>query len=159
MGMQLFKTRSENNIMGHFSARSICRTRKKYIDLRGNFGLFLFVWLFFGFGSAHLNAQSVTPGQIFQPVSGAGQIVLDPNGDEQRRTLSRRGGAFLFEGLAPGPWQLRVYEHNLPARSVLENGNRALHVEAGQTHELKVRILPRQQRIRIIDEGQLSSVN
>lgn len=92
--------------------------------------------------------------------NGLGNILIElTNGDEQRRTLSRRGGAFLFEGLAPGPWQLRVYEHNLPARSVLENGNRALHVEAGQTHELKVRILPRQQRIRIIDEGQLSSVN
>ena len=51
-------------------------------------------------------------------------LVEMANGDEVHRRLSDSWGRFLFEGLRPGKWVLKIYDINIPSSYRLENPSR-----------------------------------
>lgn len=88
-----------------------------------------------------------------EPTGLANVLVELANGQEVLRRVTDHKGEFLFEGLRPGSWRLKVYDHNLPAYHHLETPEQDLTLEPGQSAEITVRVLPKARQIRFIDEG------
>ena len=69
--------------------------------------------------------------------------------------LITAGGAFAFTGLRPGTWTVRIYPEDLPHYYFLEAEESRVDLAAGDEAHLELRILPRQRRINIMDEGDI----
>jgi len=100
-----------------------------------------------------LTPRSISP-QTFQ-----GILVELASGDEVVRTLTDYRGRFKFEGVRPGPWRLKAYEHNVPLHHHIEMPERELMVVSGGTYEETFEVLPTPRRVHIIDEGTLDALN
>jgi hypothetical protein len=64
-------------------------------------------------------------------------------------------GRFDFTGLRPGHWTVRVYPEGLPHYYFLEAEAIVADLAAGDETLMTFRILPRQRRINIMDEGEI----
>ena len=85
-------------------------------------------------------------------------VELTINGDVVR-TVTNYEGRFLFEGLRPGTWHLKAYDHNLPPYHYLEKAEMDLELSTGQTEEVSLRVLPRERPIIILEEGEIKTNN
>lgn len=87
------------------------------------------------------------------------ELACDGEDGDVVRTLTNFQGVFLFEGLRPGIWQLKVYDYNIPDYYYLEEATMELELSAGETEEVSLRVLPKERPIRIIEEGEIESNN
>jgi hypothetical protein len=78
--------------------------------------------------------------------------------DETLRTITDSRGDFLFDGLRPGRYHLKVYDDRVPAHYRLENPEQNLDVAVGADVKVELRIVPQERRIRVIDEGAIPVV-
>jgi hypothetical protein len=76
-------------------------------------------------------------------------------GDEVTRRVTDRQGAFLFEGLRPGQWHLKVYPDGLPEYHRLTTPEVDLQLESGQSKEVVIKVVPVVRRIKMIDGGEV----
>ena len=75
------------------------------------------------------------------------------NGKQIKRRLTDDKGRFSFEDVSPGIWTLNIYCPDLPEYHYLEKDSLEVKLEEGSTKEIEVRVLPRERRIRIMEEG------
>lgn len=76
---------------------------------------------------------------------------------EVLRTMTDAQGGFFFDGLRPGNYHLTVYADNLPEHHHLEKPEQDLDLTANADVKLDVRVVPELRRIKMIDEGSISS--
>ncbi|MBI2298716.1 MAG: hypothetical protein HYU66_07160 [Armatimonadetes bacterium] len=88
-----------------------------------------------------------------QPTGLANLLIEMTSASEVARRVSDPKGGFLFDGLRPGAWHLKVYEQGLPDYYYLEIPDQDLSLEAGQSAEVVLSALPKARRIEWIDEG------
>ena len=74
------------------------------------------------------------------------------SGQVLRRLTSLRG-EFLFEGLRPGKWHLKIYEDDIPEYHYVEKPEQDLDLKPGENRELPVKILPRMRKIKMLPSG------
>lgn len=87
---------------------------------------------------------------------GAGTILVEMSRRaDLRRTISDQQGRFLFEGLHPGEWTVKMYAHNLPDHHYPETPTLSVSIAPGVRQEIIAHVLPRLREINIIDEGRL----
>ena len=76
------------------------------------------------------------------------------SGEEVLRTITDYQGQFLFEGLRPGEWRLKVYDHNLPPYHYVENSEIHRELRPAEAEEVSIEVLPRSRRIRMIEDSE-----
>jgi len=82
-------------------------------------------------------------------------LVEITNGEYYLTQYTTSGGQFEFTGLRPGHWAVRVYPEGLPHYYFLQTEEFAAELSAGDRTVMTFRILPRQRRINIMDEGEI----
>jgi hypothetical protein len=82
-------------------------------------------------------------------------LVEIANGEYYLTQYTSSGGEFSFAGLRPGHWTVRIYPDDLPHYYFVETEDTPVDLTAGDETRLVLRILPRQRRINIMDEGEL----
>jgi len=83
-------------------------------------------------------------------------VELSRDGEVLRSVTDGRGG-FVFDGLRPGNYHLKIYADSLPEYHHLEAPEQDLSLAAGADVTLDVRVLPESRRIKMIDEGTLQN--
>ncbi len=101
-------------------------------------------------GSAN-TAGNFVLGAAGSPPMGGGLLVELRCADDIRRVLSEADGSFSFRDVRPGSWTLRVYPDGLPPYHLLEQESFNLEIEAGQTIDLPVKIVPKRRRIKFLE--------
>ncbi len=84
-----------------------------------------------------------------------GAVVELADGTEVLRTATNAKGEFVFEGLRPGNWRLKVSETSLPAYHYVEQPEMDLELSPAHETTVSIRAVPRRRRIRIIGAGEL----
>lgn len=84
-------------------------------------------------------------------------LVEISNGEDHLTQYTSSGGAFAFTGLRPGTWTVRIYPEDLPHYYFVEAEESRVEVAAGDEAHLELKILPRQRRINIMDEGDIKT--
>jgi hypothetical protein len=82
-------------------------------------------------------------------------LVEVTNGEYYLTQYTTSGGEFSFTGLRPGRWTVRIYPEDLPHYYFVETEERPADLAAGDQSRMVFRILPRQRRINIMDEGDI----
>jgi hypothetical protein len=68
--------------------------------------------------------------------------------DEVFRIFTTEDGKFSFEGLRPGPWTVKVYEHGIPKEYELVTDLFNLALTSGDTKPVEVKIMEKRRRIK-----------
>jgi hypothetical protein len=85
---------------------------------------------------------------------GLGNILVEVrNENEIIRDVTDKKGMFSFDKLKPGTWTVKIYSDNLPDNHYIQDDTRLFELKQGETKEMTVKVLPRQRKIRIIDQG------
>lgn len=102
---------------------------------------------------------------LLPPEEREGKIVEDRNlsgipvevddGVETRWAVTDSEGHFDFEGVRPGEVELSIHGENLPDNTYLEQGSITLVLAPGEAADIPVRVLPKQRKIRFLDEGDI----
>ena len=79
--------------------------------------------------------------------------VSGAEGPQVLRRLTSLRGEFLFEGLRPGKWHLKVYEDDIPEYHYVDKPEQDLELKPGENRQLAVKILPRMRKIKMIPSG------
>ncbi|MDH7512833.1 MAG: SPOR domain-containing protein [Clostridiales bacterium] len=96
-------------------------------------------------------------GQKLVAVGGLeGAVVELTSGDDTYHQMSDDEGRFLFEGLRPGKYTLKVYDNTLPEFHVFEQDMFEFEVQSGKNVEVEIRVVPVVRSIQIIDGGEVS---
>ena len=69
--------------------------------------------------------------------------------------VTDKDGRFLFEGLRPGSYTLRVLDDNLPESHVFERDTFELTLKPGDKQEVTVKVVPVVRTIELIDGGEV----
>lgn len=102
--------------------------------------------------SARLSGQvEVAAGSRQEPVHGA--VLELTSGDRRLRAIADRDGRFGFPEVIPGAWTLRVLHARLPAHHAVEQESYGLTLVPGAQDEVRIRVLPKQRRIRMLESG------
>lgn len=93
--------------------------------------------------------------QLIERTPHAGTAVeLRGEGDVFEQVTDGQG-RFLFEGLRPGRYVLRVYDDNLPEFHVFEKDTFELDLNPAGKEEITIRVVPVSRPIQIIDQGEV----
>ncbi|MGA1794769.1 MAG: hypothetical protein ACMUIL_02820 [bacterium] len=85
---------------------------------------------------------------------GLENVVVElTNGSDTHRCLTGSHGRFSFEDLKPGTWTLTIPISYLPQYHYVEHGGDTFELAPGQKRSMSVRILPRDRRIKFIQQG------
>jgi hypothetical protein len=87
------------------------------------------------------------------PLAGTA-VELRGEGDVFEQVTDGQG-RFLFEGLRPGRYVLRVYDDNLPEFHAFEQDTFELDLEPAGKEEITIRVVPVSRAIQIIDQGEV----
>jgi hypothetical protein len=87
------------------------------------------------------------------PLAGTA-VELRGEGDVFEQVTDGQG-RFLFEGLRPGRYVLRVYDDNLPEFHVFEKDTIELDLKPAGKEEITIRIVPVSRPIQVIDRGEV----
>jgi len=82
-------------------------------------------------------------------------LVEMKNGEEVHRRLTDEWGKFLFEGLRPGKWTLKIYDINIPSSYHLEQTEQVFEFKPGEVGSFEAKVLPRKRTIRFLEEGKI----
>ena len=88
--------------------------------------------------------------QVTTPRGLGGILVELRHDDEVLRRVTDGAGAFLFEHLRPGHWEMTVYGDNLPAYHRLEVAEQSLML-SGEPTKVTVNVLPIARRIKMLN--------
>ncbi len=91
--------------------------------------------------------------RLTEPTAWPNVLLEMSQDDEVVRRVTDAKGKFVFDGLRPGRWHLRVYDHNLPASYQLPIPEQELELAAGQRLDLSILATPRERPIQWIDGG------
>ena len=92
-----------------------------------------------------------------EPTGLANTLVELTRDQEVLRTVTDYNGKFLFEGLQPGEWHLKIYDYHLPAYHYLETPEQDITLQSEENDEVTIRVLPRTRAIKVIDEASLQT--
>ena len=85
---------------------------------------------------------------------GLANILLQLTGDsEVHRRITDSKGNFNFERVRPGRWRLEIVEGRIPKYYYLEKDAFDLHMAPAKDGEVVIRVLPKERRIRMLQEG------
>jgi hypothetical protein len=87
------------------------------------------------------------------PLAGA-DIELRGEGDVLEQATDAQG-RFVFEGLRPGHYVLRVYDDDLPEFHVFEHDTFEFDLKPASKEEIMIRVVPVSRPIQIIDMGEV----
>jgi hypothetical protein len=104
------------------------------------------------------NATSAASGGSKLQGPLADMLVELARDGEVLRTMTDAQGVFVFDGLRPGYYHLRVYADNLPEHHHIEKPEQDLDLAANAEVTLDMRVLPESRRIKMIDGGTIPSV-
>jgi hypothetical protein len=89
---------------------------------------------------------------------GLSNVLLELNDDDEiLRRVTDRNGDFVFEGVRPGAWHLRISEAGLPPYHEIEEPETEIQLEPGEAEQIAIKVVPRIRRIRMIEDGQAGS--
>lgn len=93
--------------------------------------------------------------QLAERAPHAGTEVELRGGDEVFQQVTDEQGRFLFEGLRPGTYTLKVFDDNLPEFHVFEQDTFEFNLTPGAKEEITIRIVPIIRTIQLIDQGEV----
>ncbi|MEA4878433.1 MAG: hypothetical protein VB083_11030 [Aminobacterium sp.] len=82
-------------------------------------------------------------------------LVELKNEDEVHRRITDSWGRFLFEGLRPGKWVLKVYDINIPSSYRIEFPEQSIDLGPGDAKVVEAKVLPRKRTIKFLEEGRV----
>ena len=62
-------------------------------------------------------------------------------------------GRFVFEGLRPGSWELRVLDANIPENFQVETPVLQIDLQPAAEKDVHIRVVPRKRRIKMLQQG------
>ena len=93
-------------------------------------------------------------GQKLYKAGGVAGIIIElKRGDETRRWFSDEYGRFVFEGLRPGSWELRVLDANIPENFQVETPVLQIDLQPAAEKDVHIRVVPRKRRIKMLQQG------
>lgn len=87
------------------------------------------------------------------PLTGAA-VELSGDGEVFEQVTDGQG-RFLFEGLRPGLYVLRVHDDDLPEFHALEQDTFEIDLKPGEKEEIAIRAVPVSRPVQIIDRGEV----
>jgi hypothetical protein len=103
---------------------------------------------FYVLGDPEMRGTLLPPGPL------ANVLVELSKGDDVVRRVTNGRGEFVFDGLRPGAWHLKVYQDSLPAFYGIKEPEMDLELQPSDSEEVTVRVTPHARRIRMIEEGE-----
>lgn len=73
------------------------------------------------------------------------ELQLD---DEYHRTVVYLNDKFLFTGLRPGAWKLKVYHNSLGNNFTIKNSEMIVNLKAGESETITINVIKKARRIR-----------
>jgi len=73
------------------------------------------------------------------------ELQLD---DEFHRTIVKLNDKFLFTGLRPGSWVVRIYHNSLGSNFTIKNSEMIVNLKAGESTSVNVNVIKKARRIR-----------
>ncbi len=73
------------------------------------------------------------------------ELQLD---DEFHRSVVNLNDKFIFTGLRPGDWKLKVYHNSLGKNFTIKNSEMIVNLKAGGTSTVKINVIKKARRIR-----------
>ena len=104
---------------------------------------------------------------VFEPVRGSpttryrttggiqGVIVELRREGEVLRQLTNARGEFVFDGLAPDTWEVRIFSTTLPDATYALDNTRTIVLTSGSNANVRFDILPKKLEIEFIGGGEL----
>ena len=93
--------------------------------------------------------------QLVERAPLAGTVVeLRGEGDAWHQVTDEQG-RFLFEGLRPGHYVLKVYDDNLPEFHIFEKDTFECDLKPAAKEEVLIKVIPLSRPIQIIDQGEV----
>ncbi|MEI9894762.1 MAG: hypothetical protein WDN28_12965 [Chthoniobacter sp.] len=100
------------------------------------------------------DGNALTASSALREAGGQEAVAVEiTNGRDVWRAQTDRTGYASFDRLPGGPWTLRVASSDLPALHTIENPERTLLLQPGETQQVALRILPQHRTLRLLDHG------
>jgi hypothetical protein len=93
--------------------------------------------------------------QLVERAPLCGTAVELRAGDEICRQVTDEKGRFLFDGLRPGKYTLKVFDDNLPEFHVFEQDTFEVDLKPGAKEEVTIKVVSVIRPIQIIDQGEV----
>ncbi len=93
--------------------------------------------------------------QLVERAPLCGTAVELRAGDETYQRVTDEKGRFLFEGLRPGKYTLKVFDDNLPEFHIFEQDTFEFDLQPGAKEDVTVKVVPVLRPIQIIDQGEV----
>jgi len=90
-------------------------------------------------------------------LEGVELLLVSEDGLDRVSKKTDEWGRFTISSLRPGSWTLFVSDHGLPRNVLVEKSPLFVHIEAGKTREVEIRVTPKIQRVSWIDSGKISA--
>jgi hypothetical protein len=108
-----------------------------------------------GPGISALGSGNDAKPQLVERAPLCGTVVELRAGEEIHQQVTDEKGRFLFEGLRPGKYTLKVFDDNLPEFHIFEQDAFEFDLKAGAKEEVTVKVVPVMRPIQIIDQGEV----
>jgi hypothetical protein len=99
--------------------------------------------------------ENVAKPQLVERAPLCGTIVELRAGEECHQQVTDEKGRFLFDGLRPGKYTIKIFDDNLPEFHVFEKDTFEFDLQPGAKEEVTVKVIPVLRPIQIIDQGEV----
>ena len=100
--------------------------------------------------------ESPKPRLVESAVLTAVSVELRDAGGEAIRAMTDEDGRFVFDGLRPGSYTLKVYDDRLPELHVFEQDTFTCELKPGAREQVEIRVVPVVRPIQIIKQGEVT---
>jgi hypothetical protein len=105
-------------------------------------------------GSA--KADDAKPKMIESAALIATALELTGPDEEVFHALTDEEGRFVFDGLRPGKYKLKVYDNNLPELHAFEKDTFEFELKPGSQEKVEIKVFPIIRAIQIIQQGEVT---
>jgi hypothetical protein len=105
-------------------------------------------------GSA--KADDAKPKMIESAALIATALELTGPDEEVFHALTDEEGRFVFDGLRPGKYELKVYDNNLPELHAFEKDTFEFELKPGSQEKVEIKVFPIIRAIQIIQQGEVT---
>lgn len=84
-------------------------------------------------------------------------LIEISNGEETFRQLTEMDGSFIFSGIRPGKWDLKVIHNELFKQFVFDEETFELYLEPGEKEEIQIRLRKKERKIKFLQSLSLTS--